>query len=236
LAIELQPLREHIRLAYATSAERLAAEEFVTMGELILQAFHSRKKPLVQAPSVQAIEQDQQEPDYSAREFHDVHIDASASRMVDIATKKIHLTPDLVTFEIRVLEKVMEWVTKDNNVIGFSWLSEIGEELAARKLGEDTYLDPTAPVKRGRGRPRKIEQEPSYPSDEQIEMAHGTGPDIRPDIAPDALEPVDEIQAPPILPTPIASSPADTIAHFRKMREDSQLPIEARRWLNEGLK
>ena len=223
MAAQLQTLRDHIRLAY-TQAERDSADEFLSKGELILSSLnHTRKKPLAHCPSIQAMELDELIEDYSAREYHSCFIDAAGLRMCEIGQKLIHLTPELSAFLVRVLEKLLNWIAKDSNVIGFSFLSELGEELSDRKKGIDTFGLPTEP-KCGRGRPRKVETL-EYP-DEQLFIRSPEGIADE-DIAPDP-DPVGgaSIDVSPPIPPPASLPPTDgtsqqAIERFRRLRSDS---------------
>ncbi len=142
---ELTALKQHVNDSFP--AKRGDLEEMLDQGADILRFIGYGKK------SIQTLDHDGEELqedtslDFEKQVYNHRYLDAMAKEIVRVA-KSVHLTPELVRFEVRVLEAVIDWA--EHNPHNFEWLDILKTELAERRAGKDTFeLPKPAPKKRG---------------------------------------------------------------------------------------
>jgi hypothetical protein len=146
--LEAAALRQHILENFPS--ERGDLDEMIDQGGDILRSIAWGKKSIQTLEHDGELLQEDKALDYEKEVYNHRYIDAMAKEIVRVA-KSVHLTPELVRFEVRVLEAVTNWVEHDNNALNFEWLDILKKELAERRAGRDTFeLPKPAPKKRGR--------------------------------------------------------------------------------------
>ena len=137
-------LRQHIRENFPMHGDLM---EMVDQGADILRSIVYGKKSIQTLDHDGEVLQEDTSLDFEKQVYNHRYLDAIAKEIVRVA-KSVHLTPELVRFEVRVLEAVIDWA--EHNPNNFEWLDILKTELAERRAGKDTFeLPKPAPKKRG---------------------------------------------------------------------------------------